>query len=111
MNILLRAEAELIEMAKQLEDNGFVYLGNDEWRDVMTSLKHPISVAYKILKQRVTPKPKILLCSDWMGIRQELNRQLKPYGLTVKTKSNYKKWGDLLQWTVEKVVEPKASEI
>ena len=52
------AERELIRMAKELEDHAFVYLGNDEWIDAVTSLKHCTSVAFKILKQRMTPNPK-----------------------------------------------------
>ena len=87
-----------------LELAGWVYLGCDYWNDPIANVKLLTHTAIQIQKARDNfAKPRLLLCSDWEGIRKELQRQLKPHGLTVKTKGNYKKWGDKLQWTVEKV--------
>ncbi len=115
----MRTEKELNDAWDALKKAGWRYDGCDFWEDPVTGVKYPTGNAFEILitdrkaavkrQKKSRQSPKLLLCSDWEGIRNELRRQLKPFGLTVKTKGNYKQWGDLLQWTVEKVVEPKAS--
>lgn len=95
--------------------SGWLYLGCDYWRDPETDVKFSTSTAYKVMKQRAkrqvilqgiktpTRKPRLLMCNDWEGIAKEIRRQLKPFGLTVKVRGNYKKWGDMLDWEVMKL--------
>jgi hypothetical protein len=90
-----------------LELAGWSYLGCDYWNDPISNTKILTHTAIQIQKARnkfdkknAIPRP--ILRSDWQGIRKELQRQLKPYGLTVKTKSNFTGWDKLL-WIVETV--------
>jgi hypothetical protein len=87
-----------------LHQAGWAYLGCDYWCDPMTTEKFLTHTARQVQKARARQNkkraPKLLLCSDWEGIRKELRKQLKPHGLTVNTKGNYNKWGDRLLWTV-----------
>ncbi len=93
-----------------LESAGWTYLGCDYWRDPKTSEKYRSSLAHELQKTRdeykkrmdAIPRPKLILCSDWRSIRNELRKQLKPFGLTVITRGNYKKWGDQLVWKIER---------
>lgn len=91
-----------------LELAGWVYLGCDYWNDPISNCKLLSHTAIQIQKARdkfdkKNAVTRLLRCDDWEGIRKELQRQLKLHGLTVKTKGNYKKWGDMLQWKVEKL--------
>jgi hypothetical protein len=47
-------------------------------------------------------KTKLIMCDDWRGIAKELRRQLKAYGLTVKTHTK-REWSDQVQWVVEEL--------
>jgi hypothetical protein len=90
---------------------GWIYVGSEFWIDPVSKTKLMTKTARQVQKARQAfaerqKQPKLLLCSDWEGIRNELNRQLKPLGLHVTTKGNYKKWGDQLQWTVSKLPDP-----
>ena len=88
---------------------GWSYLGCDEWRDPQTNEKHMMVSAYKVMMQRAKPtapktrKPRLIHWQDWMGIAQELRKQLKPYGLTIKTRGH----GDFLEWRVVKFINPE----
>jgi hypothetical protein len=90
---------------------GWIYLGADFWVDPTNGNKHMTTAARKVQRQRDNfaakqKKPTLILCSDWESICNELNRQLKPLGLHITTKGNYKKWGDRLLWTVAKKADP-----
>ena len=47
-------ETELENMEHFLETHAFTYRGCGTWHDAVTSLIHPTSIAYKILKQRIS---------------------------------------------------------
>jgi hypothetical protein len=49
-------EKNLDVIEKELESHAFAYCGSDVWQDSVTSLKHPVSVAYAILVERIRPK-------------------------------------------------------
>lgn len=102
---------KLLEKANnELHHAGWVYLGADYWQDPITVTKFTTSVAHKVLKQRAKrekilkslKEPRLVGCDDWRGIRNELRRQLKPFGLTVTTRTNYKEWADGVQWEIKK---------
>ena len=58
-------DGDIERMEKELESHAFAYCGNGEWQDAVTSLRHPTSIAYKILKQRM--KEVTLWTHDDMG--------------------------------------------
>lgn len=99
----MKTEKEYNEAEDALRAAGWVYLGASLWRDPATDTNLFTSVAYKVLMQRAKRKPRLIHWQDWMGIAQELRRQLKPFGLTVKTRGVSQKKGDFIRWTVSKI--------
>lgn len=97
---------------------GWNYRGCDNWIDPQTDTKLTTSVAIKVLRQREKRerilkgipepkrKPRLVMCDNWRGIAAELRKQLKPFGITIKTRTSYQKWGDRVDWEVQKLVDP-----
>ena len=52
--------------------------------------------------KRKPRKPRLVLTDDWGGIAKELRKQLKPFGLTVRTRT-HREWGDMVDWEVRKI--------
>lgn len=119
----MKTDKELNDTHGILLKAGWRYLGCDEWRDYITDMKLTTSIAHKVETQRdsnqklfhrlqlqqakmtikLKPRePRLIHWQDWMGIAQELRRQLKPFGLTVKTHGVSQKKGDFIRWTVSK---------
>ena len=96
---------------------GWLYIGCDKWGDPQTKEEYMTSVAYKVMAQRAkamtkgktseTRKPRLINPADWRGTAQELRRQLKPFGLTVKTRSVSLRHGGFLEWQVVQIVKPE----
>ena len=110
----MKTEKEYNDAHDALERAGWAYLGAGEFRDPMTGTKLLLNLAHKVMVQRAKReailkgiklpkrKPRLIHWQDWMGIAQELRRQLKPFGLTVKTCGHMLRNGDFIRWTVSK---------
>src|ERR1035437_6884179 len=92
----MKTYKELNDAHDILHKAGWRYIGGDDWRDYITDMKLVTSIAYKVEMQRDgnqklfrrlqnAGKPRLIHRKDWMGIAQELRKQLKSFGLTVKT--------------------------
>ena len=106
----MKTDKEYNDAHDALAKAGWAYLGAGEFRDPVTGEKFLLSTAYKVMLQRAPQpkrKPRLVMCDDWRGTVSELKRQLKPFGLTVKARMNYKKWGDALDWEVSKLTDPE----
>jgi len=108
----MKTDTDFNERVDALAKSGWIWVGCDEWRDPVDNVKYMTSTAYKVMVQRAkaivkaerikSRKPRLIHWQDWMGIAQELRRQLKPFGLTVKTRGHVLPKGDLIEWTVSK---------
>ena len=108
----MKTDNDFNEAYDALAKSGWLWLGCDEWRDPVTNEKHMTSTAYKVMVQRAKAtvkaerrkprQPRLIHWQDWMGIAQELRRQLKPFGLTIKTRGHMLRNGDFIRWTVSK---------
>ena len=115
----MKTEKEYNDAHDALERAGWTYLGAGSFRDPITNTSLLLSTAYQVMKARAKReailkgikipkrKPRLVMCDDWRGILRELRRQLKPFGLTVKARTNYKKWGDAIDWEVQKLADPE----
>ena len=54
------------------------------------------------MPRAVERKLRLVLTDDWRGVAKELRKQLKPFGLTVKTYTD-RQWGDMVDWEVTKI--------
>lgn len=115
----MKTDKEYNDAHDALERAGWTYLGAGYFRDPLTDTRLLLSTAFKVMVQRTKReailkgikipkrKPRLVMCDDWRGIVREMKRQLKPYGLTVRARGNYEKWGDALDWQVLRLPDPE----